>query len=224
MSKTRGKRGTRSFAAAAMRMSAESSEWERIALEAESRAAEAERAQAVLAGRLEAARAARATDEAERDALARSIDLSSAEGVLRTVQAFYPERVEVCPEAYASAREYRMTDAATAWRIALSAATDIWPLAFEGTAGRLADDYAARTGFELSWHEGSQTSRNPRLRAMRSIRRDGRELDMSAHVKGRGRDRLRMHFCADPRTRRIVIGHFGTHLETAGSARRGYKR
>lgn len=217
------RRGSCSFAAAALRMSAESSEWERIALEAESRAVEAERERAVLAGRLEAVEAA-IPGAVERDFLANAIDLSSAEGVLRTVQAFYPERIEVLPEAVASAREFAMTDAMVTWRIALSAATDIWPLAFEGTDGRLADDYAARTGFELAWHEGSQTSRNPRLRAMRSVLFGGRVLDMSAHVKGRGRDRLRMHFCVDAPTRKVVIGHFGTHMETAGSARRGYKR
>ena len=160
----------------------------------------------------------------ERDELARAIDLSSAAGALRTLEAFYPDRVEVLPQALASADDYRSTDMQTTWRIALSAATDIWPLAFGGSQGRLADDYAARTGFELTWHEGSMTSKNPRMSGMRSVTDKGRTFDISAHVKGRGKDRLRMHFAIDRDARKVVIGHFGTHMETVGSRKRGYKR
>lgn len=159
----------------------------------------------------------------DRSCLARSVDLSSPQGILRTLEAFYPDRVAVLPSAYASAGEYAMTDAQGTWEVALSAAESVWPLAFEGCGERLADAFQAETGLELARGEGKMTKADPRHRAARTVEYQGRELDISPHVKGRGKRGVRMHFAVDKASCKVVIGHFGEHMATSGSRRRGFK-
>lgn len=205
----------------------ECAEWESLANECEMRLAHERARAAELEGELARAKAlAKAADpgERDRDSLAKAIDLSSPTGILHTLEAFYPDRVEVLPEAVASAERYSMTDPQGTWEVALSAADAIWPLAFDGCGARLADAYQELTGLEMARGESGRTKAAPKLMAMRTVDYQGRKLDVGPHVKGRGKRGVRMHFCVDPVSRKVVIGHFGNHLETAGSRRKGFKR
>lgn len=206
---------------------AEAAEWESLACDCERRLADERARNALLEAELARARAAAGADCAkagpDRSSLARSVDLSSPQGILRTLEAFYPDRVAVLPSAYASAGEYAMTDAQGTWEVALSAAESVWPLAFEGCGERLADAFQAETGLELARGEGKMTKADPRHRAARTVEYQGRELDISPHVKGRGKRGVRMHFAVDKESCKVVIGHFGEHMATSGSRRRGFK-
>lgn len=205
---------------------AEAAEWERLASDCEERLA----SERIRAARLEADLArvrasgigsdSAATDRAR---LARAIDLSSPQGILHTLEAFYPDRVAVLPSAYESAAGYAMSDTQGTWEVALSAAECVWPLAFEGCGERLADAFQDETGLELARGEGKMTKANPKCRAARTVEYEGRELDISPHVKGRGKKGVRMHFAVDQCSGKVVIGHFGEHMGTSGSRRRGYK-
>lgn len=206
---------------------AEAAEWESLACDCERRLADERARNALLEAELARARAAAGAGCAkagpDRSCLARSVDLSSPQGILRTLEAFYPDRVAVLPSAYVSAGEYAMTDAQGTWEVALSAAESVWPLAFEGCGERLADAFQAETGLELARGEGKMTKADPRHRAARTVEYQGRELDISPHVKGRGKRGVRMHFAVDKESCKVVIGHFGEHMATSGSRRRGFK-
>ena len=49
----------------------------------------------------------------------------------------------------------------------------------------------------------------------------GNEIDISPHVKGRNiKAAFRLHFYIDRDEEKIVIGHAGEHMDTAGTPRR----
>ena len=94
-------------------------------------------------------------------------------------------------------------------------------LAFEDDvpAGSLPERFRHETGgIELTMTEGSQTNRDSRLERLRRVQFDGKPWDVSPHVKwGSG---FRVHFALDREARRVVVGHCGDHLDTAGTRRR----
>ena len=101
-------------------------------------------------------------------------------------------------------------------------AMNLWPKYFEqdeanGTAGT---EFQRETGYYLTFHESAQTNKDPRLLKQREISYDGRTLNIAPHVKGKSGNRnasLRIHFAIDRPTRKIIIGHCGDHMETAGT-------
>ena len=49
----------------------------------------------------------------------------------------------------------------------------------------------------------------------------GKEVDISPHIKGRNvKTAFRLHFYIDRDEEKIVIGHAGEHMDTAGTPRR----
>ena len=85
--------------------------------------------------------------------------------------------------------------------------------------GQIAENFHNLTGFELAVSEGSMTKNDPHLSALRRDEFEGRAIDIGPHVKIGNRDPklLRIHYHADPTTSRIIVGHCGGHLESAGS-------
>lgn len=81
---------------------------------------------------------------------------------------------------------------------------------------RLKQDARVPSRFELSLSEGSNTNRNPKLTKLRERSFDGRTLDITPHLKaGHGKDSedtLRIYYCWDSMTGKLIIGHIGTHL------------
>lgn len=91
------------------------------------------------------------------------------------------------------------------------------------SANQIADQFKAQTKFDLTWTEGQETKKDNKLMAKRRFVHNGQELDMTPHVKwGNKAPRLlRVHFCVDPDTKQLVVGHCGDHLDTVGTRRRG---
>ena len=57
--------------------------------------------------------------------------------------------------------------------------------------------------------------------ALRKIVHNGKERDITPHVKAGNKARLlRVHFCVDQDEKQIIIGHCGDHLDTYGTRRR----
>jgi hypothetical protein len=69
--------------------------------------------------------------------------------------------------------------------------------------------------FELALTEGKQTKKDARLMALRKITHAGEEFDITPHIKygNRKPKMLRLHYAIMREAKRLVIGHFGDHLE-----------
>lgn len=66
---------------------------------------------------------------------------------------------------------------------------------------------------------------NGKMMDKRSVEYDGKEYGMQMHVKGRNpKIGFRLYCEPDKERGRIVIGHCGHHLETAGTARRAVNK
>ncbi len=89
-------------------------------------------------------------------------------------------------------------------------------------AQQVAETFKNRAKFELTWTESKETKRDNKLMAKRRLVYEGREMDITPHVKwGNTAPRLlRVHFYVDRDHKRIVIGHCGDHLDTYGTRRR----
>ena len=112
---------------------------------------------------------------------------------------------------------------AVVWECLRAVATELYELVMQDlSAQQIADEFRSRTSFDLTWTESKETKRDNRLMGLRKIVYEGRELDITPHVKwGNKPPRLlRVHFHVDRDRRRIVIGHCGDHLDTYGTRRR----
>lgn len=108
------------------------------------------------------------------------------------------------------------------WQGLLCMCTSVYDIYSQGQGtgnpdSRLKQDQRVPSGFELALSEGSNTNRNPKLMKLRKVQYDGRILDITPHLKsGHGKDSeetLRIYYCWDQETGKIVIGHIGTHLD-----------
>lgn len=112
-------------------------------------------------------------------------------------------------------------DPAVAWECLHATAVVLPDLVFNKGETAIAEQFRNLTGFELTLTEGSQTKKDGKLLKIRRVVVDAREWDISAHIKaGKHPGWLRIHFAIDRDAKRIIIGHCGDHLETAGTRRR----
>lgn len=107
------------------------------------------------------------------------------------------------------------------WQGLLCMCTSVYDIYSQGQGtgnpdSRLKEDQRVPSGFELALSEGSNTNHNPKLMKLRELQYDGRIVDITPHLKfGHGKDSettLRIYYCWDQETGKIVIGHIGTHL------------
>ncbi len=87
---------------------------------------------------------------------------------------------------------------------------------------QVSETFESRTRFGLTWTESKETKRDNRLMAKRRFVHDGKEWDMTPHVKwGTTAPKcLRIHFAVDRDAKRVIVGHCGDHLDTYGTRRR----
>ena len=135
----------------------------------------------------------------------------------------WPDRIVVLPEAMSSAEEFRGHDLDEAWGVASSLATVLWGLYFDGERPTdIAEEYRRRSGYELSVTETSLTKESIRMRRSRERSYEGKMICCWAHVKGKSTNpelALRAYYWVDAERELIIVGHFGRHLETGGTAR-----
>jgi hypothetical protein len=150
--------------------------------------------------------------------------------VVELIQKLHGDRIVFAERAIEAARSAAINDAPDgvhiAWRHLHAAATVLPKLAFdEGvSAGALPARFReASGGLELSMTEGKTTKADAKLVDARAITVDGRTWDGVAHIKfGAKVPRLlRIHFALDRDRQRVIVGHCGDHLDTAGTRRRG---
>ena len=147
---------------------------------------------------------------------------TSLSDVLALVGETWPDRLAVLPEAKKSAGEFPGSRLDEQWQILSSMATVLWPLYFDGKGEEadISSEYQRRTGFELALTEKKLTKGSAQMMRERKRLYDGREIDVTPHIKGKEKNpkfAFRVHFYADQEGRKIVIGHCGGHLTTAGT-------
>ena len=151
----------------------------------------------------------------------------SVADVLDVMSALFPDVLVVTERARTSAASANLNDApsgvATAWRCLYSLATKLPALAFSevGSQGALPQRFRDATGFQLSLTESAATKANSTLAAGRKLTLDGIDWDISPHLKfgTKSPKLLRVHFALDHDNGRLIIGHCGDHLTTAGTRR-----
>jgi hypothetical protein len=141
--------------------------------------------------------------------------------VLRLVQDLYPSSVVVLDDAFSSADGWPF-DVDRAWRVLRSMAVYLPRLHFEETGVDIEKEFESATGFKLAMTETKLTKEDKRAAAQRQRVLDGNTIDITPHVKvGSSKpNMLRVHYYAEHEHKRIVIGHCGDHLDTAGTRRR----
>ncbi|PWU09500.1 MAG: hypothetical protein C5B50_27365 [Verrucomicrobia bacterium] len=102
-----------------------------------------------------------------------------------------------------------------AWEILRHLQSYMWELKFKPD-GQVDWERTFRetTGYDLAMSEGKQTQDDKKLMRLRKISHDGREYDITPHVKhGNQEPRLvRVYFAFDEIGKRIVVGHIGRHI------------
>lgn len=138
----------------------------------------------------------------------------------------WPDRIVVLPEAVRSAAAYRYCDLDEEWRILRAVASVLWDIYFgDGDSSDIDEEFKRRTGFTHTFRESGATNASPALVKLRRRSYKGSEIDITPHIKGSGRrdssklHPFRLHYHADAEGKKIVIGHCGEHLDTAGTPR-----
>jgi hypothetical protein len=145
-------------------------------------------------------------------------------GVIELIVRFYPDRIVFTPAAIKSAAVARLNEVSSgvgaAWRVLRAMALTLHDLYMMGDTD-MARSFQDRSGFELAHGEGRATKQDAELMRARVVEHEGAFIDVGAHVKYGHREPrlLRVHyaFCID--CARIVVGHCGDHLTTAGTRR-----
>ncbi len=182
---------------------------------------------ASYAAKDELARAKSAADESREAARAwdglDSIPTTLPE-MLGFIGSHFPERVVILDEALKSAEKFNPADIDECWQVLRTVPKVLWDLYFGWGADRsldLEDEFQSRTGFRLSLNEGKLTNANARMMAERRRRYLGEDIMVVPHIKGKqGRSSsqvFRVYFYASPVDKKIVVGHCGKHLTTAGT-------
>jgi hypothetical protein len=145
--------------------------------------------------------------------------------VLQVMSDLYPERLVVHPDAVASAAESSFTDTPVAWEILWGAATVLHDLLFSEkklSLQEIEQEFRTKVGYDLSFTEGTATKADRKLMRLRKIEYEGKDLEITPHIKYGVRPPkcLRVHFAVDNANTRLVIGHCGDHMPTAGTRRR----
>ena len=147
----------------------------------------------------------------------------SLEGQLVLVSKLWATRMVVLPEAFDSAKRYINGDADEQWRVLASAATVLWKLKFqEECTTDICSAFTNQTGIEMTLTETKATKANQDCVRLRQRSYKGKTIDITPHLKGKGKSKMdpfRLHFYFDEESQKIVIGHCGCHLQTAGTGK-----
>jgi hypothetical protein len=151
----------------------------------------------------------------------------SLEAILKLAVILFHTKIEIAPEAYASAEDYfnehisywqRIENLNIAWDMIKDFVNILHPILFESPIGGHEQLFKkAGSKFKYATSEGPSTTQDGKLRRERRIIYDGETLDISPHLvhKKSPPELLRLHFYQDNKKKKLIIGHFGVHKETA---------
>jgi hypothetical protein len=136
------------------------------------------------------------------------------------------DRVEFHDSAIKSARKASFRDGGVAFECLIDLATILYDGYFIEQSDNPSQYFNERSKFEVSVSAGAQTRKDSKLMKLRKLEythEDGEVelMDISPHLKVDASDEfLRVHYHAHNDLEKIIIGHCGDHLDTAGTNRR----
>ena len=99
----------------------------------------------------------------------------------------------------------------------------LWDLYFGASSGGdISGRYYEKAGYELALTETKLTKNNASMMREREAEYQGKIVDCRPHIKGKDKNpkrAFRVHFYVDRAGGKIVLGHCGGHLTTAGTQR-----
>lgn len=106
-----------------------------------------------------------------------------------------------------------------AWSAIKDMATVLHPLIFQDESNDFEGEFNKRSIYQMAKTEGKQTKGNSKLMRLRQDKYKGNDIDITMHLKyGNDRDQkkiFRIHFFIDKEKHKIIIGHFGDHLDNS---------
>lgn len=137
--------------------------------------------------------------------------------------ALWPSKVVATDSAYRSAADFISGDLDEQWQILSSIPLVLWDLYFGASSGGdISGRYYEKAGYELALTETKQTKNNASMMREREAEYQGKIVDCRPHIKGKDKNpkrAFRVHFYVDRAGGKIVLGHCGGHLTTAGTQR-----
>jgi hypothetical protein len=146
--------------------------------------------------------------------------LPKAIGVVETLFGAFVAFTERARKSAEQASANRSVDELReAWACLWSTALHLPRILFRERAGNPEQAFREATGLDLAMSEGKLTQRDKGLMRLRRDSFEGKEIDITPHVKSG--PTFRVYFAVDAVQQRIIIGHCGDHLDTAGTRRMG---
>lgn len=141
--------------------------------------------------------------------------VATPEQVLSATATLFPDRIEILPTAWKSARESQaFKESHRVFELLVLLATDYW----EGMRNGKGDTEAGKVfGSAFAARESETVEGNPQARKRRTFHYDGQPIVMLRHLKLGRKDSvattMRIHFHWDTPKTKVVIGHCGRHLD-----------
>ena len=143
---------------------------------------------------------------------------------LEVLKRFYSHKIVVLPNAFSSAKAFsknhkdidaEMLEAS--WDLLMSVVEMLYNICFSNKSDSIENAYNnCQSQFSLAMNEGKQTNANSKHKNQRLFSYKGCDEDFTPHIKyDRKGVYLRLHFYIDNEEEKIVIGHYGDHLDNA---------
>ena len=148
----------------------------------------------------------------------------SAKDLLVNAQAIFSDRLIIAPEAIESADSVVIDQATVekAWSALEALANFLWGRRFE--KGLVTDEafFKNETGLTLSMSESSGVKKNSKLMSQRAIFFGSEKYFATPHIKigTKAPQIMRIHFVFLEKEKKILVAHFGEHLDNASTRKR----
>ena len=129
----------------------------------------------------------------------------------------YPERIAFTERAKSSMEDVK-TKNNLLWKVFYHMAVDLYELLQEISAPSQAyKAFTDKTGLDVALNAGKMTRADNKLMRQYTDSYNGQEINIETHIKKGNKDSdpksVRVYFCYDSKTCRIIIGHCGGHLD-----------
>jgi hypothetical protein len=134
--------------------------------------------------------------------------------VAKAAASAFP-RLVITNKALKAAEDYdECSCVPEAWELLLQLSETLHPLKFKESEMDLEGAFKNKTGYDLAMSEGKMTKDDAKLMRLRKLQCDGKEFDITPHVKhGNQEPKLvRIYFAFDEERKTIIVGHIGRHI------------
>ncbi len=142
---------------------------------------------------------------------------TNLEEVAHAATKFF-QKLVITERALESARDYSECKSIwEAWEMLRHLNDTLHRLKFDEGQKDLERAFKNEAGYELAMSEGRNTKRDAKLMKLRILHFDGREYDITPHVKHMNNEpkSVRIYFAFDEQRKKIVVGHIGRHIPNA---------